>query len=401
MLITYNRGTAELRIGYFIDTFYPMIDGVVMVVDSYARYMNERAEVTVFAPDCGDYDFSAFPYRVVCCKSLPLPRLDYRLPLGREDIEFREELKHTPLDIVHIHSFGTVAEAGIRYAKKRGIPAVATLHSQVKQNFKEALRAEALTVAALHLIVSLYDKADECWTVNSAMAKLYTNEYGGKKTPVVMRNATDMLPCSDAASSRKKINEMFALNDAQKVLLFVGRIDFIKNIPMIIEALEILKRRDAEEFPYKLLIVGSGRDEEALRAAIAARGLSDDVIMTGRISDRGLMAEIYSRAELFVFPSTYDANSLVQIEAAAQSTPTVFVRGSITSSSIEENVSGYLCGSTAQSLADKITDIFSDSALYSSVCKGARRLVYRTWDTACLEAYERYEALCKSYVCNK
>ena len=40
----------RLKIGLFIDTFFPMVDGVVMVVDNYARRLKKYADVTVFAP---------------------------------------------------------------------------------------------------------------------------------------------------------------------------------------------------------------------------------------------------------------------------------------------------------------------------------------------------------------
>ena len=40
----------KINIGLFIDTFYPMIDGVIMVVDNYAKRLSKYANVYVFAP---------------------------------------------------------------------------------------------------------------------------------------------------------------------------------------------------------------------------------------------------------------------------------------------------------------------------------------------------------------
>ena len=39
-----------MKIGLFIDTFYPMVDGVVKVVDNYARELSKTDEVIVFCP---------------------------------------------------------------------------------------------------------------------------------------------------------------------------------------------------------------------------------------------------------------------------------------------------------------------------------------------------------------
>ena len=40
----------KLTIGLFNDSFFPMADGVIMVVDNYARVLSEYANVIVFVP---------------------------------------------------------------------------------------------------------------------------------------------------------------------------------------------------------------------------------------------------------------------------------------------------------------------------------------------------------------
>ena len=41
----------KITIGLFIDTFYPMVDGVITVVDNYAKRLMKYADVYVFAPN--------------------------------------------------------------------------------------------------------------------------------------------------------------------------------------------------------------------------------------------------------------------------------------------------------------------------------------------------------------
>lgn len=377
-----------MKIGFFVDTYFPMIDGVIMVIDNYARRMSVYADVTVFTADSGEYDFSSLPYRVVRCKSLPVPNLDYRLPLPTADRAFQKALRESDLDIVHIHSPATVGKTGLHYAKRHGIPAIATLHSQFKTDYLRILKSEALARIVLRDTTSLYDAADECWTVNSAMARLYTEEYGGKAQPLVIRNATDLLPCPDPEKSRRKVNEMYHIGDDEKVFLFVGRIDVLKNIFMIAASMKLLKEKN--RFPFKMLFVGGGKDAPALQTEIVKSGIEDQVVMCGRISDRELLAALYSRADLFLFPSLYDTNSLVQIEAASQKTPTVFVRNSITSATVTENVNGFFCENSKESLAKKVVESMEDPALYKAVAENAFHDLYKTWDDTVAEAYERY-----------
>ena len=72
----------KITIGLFNDSFPPMTDGVGMVVDNYARRLCKIANVVVFVPGYSkDYDDTIFPYKVVRCKSIKMPFLDYSLPL--------------------------------------------------------------------------------------------------------------------------------------------------------------------------------------------------------------------------------------------------------------------------------------------------------------------------------
>ena len=127
----------KITIGIFNDAFFPMNDGVTMVVDNYARRLIKYANVIVFAPSYmgSDFDDSALPYKVVRCYSLKTYFLDYSLPIPKLDKKFKKLLDSYHLDIVHINSPFTLGKEGVKYAKKHNIPCVATMHSQSKQDF--------------------------------------------------------------------------------------------------------------------------------------------------------------------------------------------------------------------------------------------------------------------------
>ena len=75
----------EITIGIFNDSFFPMADGVIMVVDNYARRLSKYANVIVFVPSYvnKDFDDSKLPYKVVRCYSLNVPFLDYSLAMPK------------------------------------------------------------------------------------------------------------------------------------------------------------------------------------------------------------------------------------------------------------------------------------------------------------------------------
>lgn len=382
--------TNKITIGLFIDTFFPMIDGVTMVVDNYAKRLTKYANVIVFAPEYpkAQYDDSKFFYKVVRCKSVKMPIIDYSLPMPKIDKKFMHELNNTKLDIVHIHSPFTIGKIGVEYAKKNNVPAIATMHSQYKKDFLRAVKFEPLANLLTKVIIRQYNKCDECWAVNSEIAKIYYEEYKYKKLPKVMGNATDMKLVENMEQAKKLINEKYNISPDEEVFLFVGRINNLKNVFLIANSLKILKEKYNPKF--KMLFVGSGQDEDELKSIIDKNNMNQDIIMCGKISDRELLANIYARADLFLFPSLYDASSIVQIEAASQKTPTLFVEGAATTATITENVNGFISQNNEEDFAEKINEIINNKALYDSVCENVYKDIYINWDSQVSKVFDSY-----------
>lgn len=388
----------KITIGMFVDSFYPMTDGVAMVVDNYAKRLAEYANVIVFAPKYinNEFDDSIFNYQVVRCLSVKVPFIDYSLPIPKMDAKFQKELKKYHLDIVHIHSPFTIGEAGVKYAKKNHIPAVGTMHSQFKQDFLRAVKNETLADLLTKNIIRIFNKCDECFTVNEEIARIFHEEYGYKKRPIIIHNATDMVKLENTIQIHEKINRKYHLKKDEKVFLFVGRINKLKNIYFIADALSKLKELKPN-FKFKMLFIGTGQDEKDFSKYIHKLNLNKEVIFCGKILDRILLASIYSRADLFLFPSLYDTNSLVQLEASSQELPTLFVKGSGTSAMVSDNINGYLEEEDVLKYAKRIIDIFSDNKLYNKVCKNAYRDLYVNWDDVCKELYQNYLQIINKY----
>lgn len=384
----------KLKIGLFIDTFFPMVDGVVMVVDNYAKRLINYADVTVFAPSVPGktYDDSTLPYRVVRCKSMPVPFLDYSLPVPNIDSNFKKELENANLDIVHIHSPFTIGKIALKYAKKNNIPIIATMHSQYKQDFKRAVKFEFLANILTKNLIKVFDECTECWAVNSEVAKIFYEEYGYKKLPYVQNNATDMMLIENREAIAEEINQKYNISNDEKVFLFVGRINILKNILFIIDALKIVKD---DGYKFKMLFVGNGQDEEKLKEKVQEMNLNNEVVLCGKVTDRELMKKIYARSDLFLFPSLYDASSLVQIEAASQKVPTIFIEGSATSATVSNNVNGVITKNDANDYAKAIENLIIDNDFYQTVSDGAYRDLYKNWDDKVKEVYEKYTSYIK------
>jgi glycosyltransferase involved in cell wall biosynthesis len=236
----------------------------------------------------------------------------------------------------------------------------------------------------------VFNKSNEVWTVNKEMARILCEDYKYRgKEPIIINNSTEMTRLEDVNKARKEINKLHNLNNSERVFLFVGRINKVKNILFIVDTLKILKNND---FKFKMLFVGTGQDEKMLLNYIKDNNLQEDVIMCGKVTDRNLLRNYYARADLFLFPSLYDTNSLVQIEAASQATPTVFLY-SPTSSTVTNMVNGFITKENVLEYADMIMNVMKDKKLYKKVSENAYKDLYKNWDDLVDEIYRRYVKL--------
>lgn len=379
----------KLKVGFFCDTFYPMVDGVIKVLDNYATLLSEKCEVIVFVPEGRRKFEDKFPYKVVRCKYLRVFGLDYDLSAPDLDRHFMKILKQSKLDIVHVHSPFTIGNVGLKYARKHGIPCVATMHSQFKRDFERNLKtplAKPLISFMMYKLRRFFDSTTENWTVNKEVARIYHEDYGVRDLPRIIPNGTDMFFFTDK-NYVDELRKRYDIKEGVKVLLFVGRINLLKNLDFLVNSLSVLKK---DKFPFKAILVGDGQDVHSIKRLIAKHGLENDVLMPGKITDRHELAAHYALADLFVFPSLYDANSLVQIEAASQRTPTLFLEGAATASNVIPEVNGYLAKPEVVSYAHKVEEIFADNARYAQVCSRAFSDLYVSWQEVVEMVYRRY-----------
>lgn len=387
-----KKNDKKINIGLFNDTFYPMIDGVVSVVHNYAKELSKYANVYVFVPKIPKkkFDDSTLPYKVIRSKSMSVPFLDYACPTPDFDSKFKKELNNYNLDIIHVHSPVFIGKMAIRYAKKHNIPVIATMHSQYKQDLERAVKFNGLAnLINKKFFIKTLNKCDECWAVNSEVARIFYEDYGYKEMPRVMNNATEMALTNDLKKSKDKINKLHNIKNDEKVFLYVGRINKLKYVIFLANSLKILKDKNPN-FKWKMLYVGSGQDEGELRKDIKDNKMEKDIIMCGSVSDRDLLRDYFARADLFLFPSMYDSSSIVQIEAASQKTPGVYLEGAATAATIKNNKNGFISKPTEEEFASRVIEIMNDEKKLKEVSENAYKEVYVSWEDKVKEAYNLY-----------
>ena len=376
----------KITIGLFIDTFFPMIDGVTMVVHNYAKRLVKYANVIVFAPKYPgkDFDDSIFPYKVVRCKSLKAPIIDYGLPIPELDRNFKKVLRISKFRYTNVPGISMDYFSLFKYSLNNN----SYKNIIFKQDLTRAVKNDKIATILNKAIIKTFNKCDECWAVNSEVARIFYEDYGYKTMPRVMNNSTDMEELENKEEAYERINKLHNLKPEEKVFLFVGRLNKLKNIFFLAESLKILK--ETFNLNYKMLYVGFGQDEEELKKWIINNNMQDKIILCGKVSDRKLLASYYARADLFLFPSLYDASSIVQIEAASQHTPTLFLKEAATAATVTDNVNGFLEENDVNKYAKRIEEIMNNQELYKRVCENAYKDLYKNWDDTIKEVYDLY-----------
>ena len=385
----------KLKIGMFMDSWYPDINGVILVMENLMKNMLEYAEVTLVVPkNGGEENDKNYPFKIIRVDSVPLVIADYRL--GLVDVEYfklKKIFKNIDFDIIHIHSPFALGRLGLRIAKEKHIPVVSTMHCRWEFEFKKYLKSDLAANLCVKHLIKTYNKCDSSIALNKALIKVY-KDYGYKGNIDIIYNGTDLELVKDKNKTLNRINNLFKLNKDDIVLLFVGRIISIKNIFLILDSLKILKEKN---FKYKMIYVGDGPDYDNLIKKVKEYNLDNEVIIAGRIMDRDMLKAIYYRANLFLFPSLFDSSSLVQIEAASQETPTLFIEGSVTSDTVEKDITGFMCKEDKYEYADKIIEIFNNKKLYEKVSKNARKELAKSWKDISLETYNYYLKVIEEY----
>ena len=380
-----------MRIGLFTDTFLPVVDGVGRVAVAYAETLPKLGhQVTVAAPlhdtgHRGGYAFELVDYSGFKVPTAP----QYRTGTPSMDAHYLKRMDMIPLDIVHSHSPFASGREALRLSRQRGIPLVSTFHSKYYDDFLKITKSETIARAVVANIVRFYNKCDEVWAVSATSGQVL-KEYGYPGEPVVMTNGTALRETSGKAI--REAEERFGLGNSP-VMLFVGQINWKKNILRILEAAALLKEEDPG---FKLVLAGFGQDEKEIRKKAESLHLGSQLIMTGMITDTGVLDALYARARLFVFPSLYDTFSLVIREAAAMGTPSVVVCGSCAAENIQDGYNGFLCEDDSRSVYYAMSRAMKEPLLMKEVGENARKSLPVSWEEAVGRAAGRYEELVRS-----
>ena len=282
--------------------------GIETMLMNFYRHV-DRSEVQFDflcnKPDPGDYDdeiremggrifvspgFKSFPRYV-----------GYMTDLFREHPEYR---------IIHTHN-GALMLYALLSAKKNRIPhRIAHAHatgippgagSQLKKLMKPMIKYAAT----------------DYWGCSNASGAFYFTKKRWDKKHELIHNAIDAEKFTFDAKAREEIRARYGLT-GRTVLGHVGRLTPQKNQAKILDVFAELHKTDPEA---RLVMIGVGELEEALKKHTAELGIEDYVIYTGVQTN---VNEWYSAFDVFIMTSFNEGLPVVAVEAQASDLPCLF-----------------------------------------------------------------------------
>ncbi|KAB8140490.1 glycosyltransferase family 4 protein [Chloroflexia bacterium SDU3-3] len=197
---------------------------------------------------------------------------------------------------------------------------------------------------------------------------------------VVIPSAIDVEECLGYVSSaaRAELRQRLGLDAHDLTLLSVGRLERNKGFHVMIEALAQLR---AELPPRWLwLVVGQGKERQALEAQAQQQGLAEHVRFVGRLDDTELHS-LYEEIDLIVHPTLYEGSSLVTLEGMIHRKPVVASAAGGIPDKVFSGKNGYLVQpGDAADLAEKLRLTLAQRADWPAWGEESVRIVRSTFD---------------------
>jgi len=308
------------------DVYFPRVNGVSTSIQTLRQAMAEAGHDSVLvAPDypatLPQAKTNVAETGIVRVPGWPIPRdPEDRLMHPRVLAATLDELDPADFDLVHIHTPFLAHRAGVRWARRHGLPCVETYHTLFEEYFHHYLPflPKAWLAAAARMI-----SRKECDGVTAVIAPSSAMKRAllayGVTSPIQIiptgLNLADFANCDGPAFRARH-----GITPQRPVMAYVGRVAFEKNLHFLLRVTEQVRHK----LPDVLLVIaGEGPARASLERAVAKRGLTNNVRFVGYLERRTELPACYCAADVFVFASKTETQGLVLLESMALGVPVV------------------------------------------------------------------------------
>jgi phosphatidylinositol alpha 1,6-mannosyltransferase len=360
---------ADLRIALFSGNYNYVRDGANQALNRLVGYLQRcGAQVRVYAPKVANPAFPSMG-KLVGVPSLPIPgRGEYRLPLALSP-RVRRDLAELDPHVVHVSSPDIVGHRAVSWARRRSLPALASVHTRF-ETYPRYYNMAFLEPLLEALLRRFYRRCDALVAPSESMAQVLRDQRMNYDIGIWSRGVDREVfsPARRELAWRRDLG----IGDEEAAIGFLGRLVMEKGLDVFADSIDELARRG---IAHRVLVVGEG----PARAWFEAR--LPQAVFTGFQGGADLGRAVASMDVLFN-PSVTETFGNVTLEAMACGVPVVAAAATGSQSLVDDHVSGRLIAPGAvHAFAEALRCYIQDSALRARHgAAGERRAGDFGWD---------------------
>ena len=361
--------TSDLRIALFSGNYNYVRDGANQALNRLVGYLlSQGASVRVYSPTV---DEPAFPPTgdLVSVPSVAIPnRPEYRIPLQLSG-RIRRDLEEFAPNIIHISSPDRVSRQATKWAQKRNLPVLCSVHTRFETYFRYYNLAfiEPLIVAWLR---RLYRKCDALVAPSESFAQVLRQQRMNYDIDIWSRGVDREI--FNPGKRDMEWRRQHGMADDVPVIGFLGRLVMEKGLDVFSDAIDTLKRRQVS---HKVMVIGEGPAQSWFESRLP------DAAFVGFQGGVDLGRAVASMDVLFN-PSVTETFGNVTLEAMASGLPVVAAKATGSQSLVEDKVSGRLIHPGAiNQFADVLQSYCTNQTIRGEHgAGGERRSLNYSWD---------------------
>ncbi len=322
--------SAKLRIAMFSGNYNYVRDGANQALNRLVGFLlRQNVAVRIYSPTTDTPDFPPTGDLVsVASWPLPLGRGEYRLARGLTRAA-RQDLDAFGPDIVHVAAPDILGHRAISWARKRGIPVLASMHTRF-ETYPRYYGLGFLEAPLEAMLRRFYRRCDAVVAPSESMAQVMRAQRMGDTIGIWTRGIDTSIfnPSQRDLAWRRGLG----IGDAEPVIGFLGRLVMEKGLDVFADSIAALRARGVA---HRVLVIGDGPARDWF-----AQRLPGSVFI-GYQSGADLGRAVASMDMLFN-PSVTETFGNVTLETMACGIPVIAAHATGSDSLVQDGVTGQL-----------------------------------------------------------